>query len=678
MSRGSGMGIATPDMVSDFMQAERSAVEAAKYQQKPELDSLASHVMRGYEAAKMYRAEEIDDILLEDLRQISGEYDPQKLKDIAAAGQPAVFMNLTGEKCRGADGWLGEVQNYDNDKSFTLLPTPLPDLPDDAEQMIAAQVDADMQALMAQGQDVSPGFALRYASDMRDEIDSDLLKEAKDRASRMDTLVFDQMIEGDYRTAIKTFRHNVIWSPVGYIKGPVFRRVPVLRYSKNPFGATQARIEKVIKPTFEAPSPFDIYPSRGAVEVDDGELYERIRLAPSKLEGMKGVPGWNGEAIDAILAKYDSAGGTGAQAGGEVITTDSERQRLEHKGTQPDLRDLIEGVEYWGSVTGRMLKEKGVMSDNEGKPLADLGMYESNVILLGGLVVYSALNPDMLGKRPYAKTSWYKKPGSWFGSGVPRLMREVQQVVNATVRSLCFNMAQASGFQTILNDITRIPNGEVVTEAFAGKMWQFLKPNPGDQTKPIEFWQPNPMAETLLNVYKHFKSEAETITGIPAYSYGNDQSGNSSRTLGGLNILMSNSARGIKMVLSNIDQDVTRRIVEKLFTFNMIYSDREDIKGDVTIQCAGALAMILNEQNAQKIMQILQSSANPMDEQVIGPEERGVMYRELVKATGLQKNSAVKTDDVIRDEVNARRQQEQQMAMAQEAGQGDGSQAMTA
>jgi archaeosine-15-forming tRNA-guanine transglycosylase len=119
------------------------------------------------------------------------------------------------------------------------------------------------------------------------------------------------------------------------------------------------------------------------------------------------------------------------------------------------------------------------------------------------------------------------------------------------------------------------------------------------------------------------------------------------------------------MVLSNIDKDIYRPVVEALRDFNMEFSDDESIKGDSLVQVSGALSQIVNEQNTQRIMQLLQTTANPLDAQVVGPEERAVMLREVAKITGLPKDSVVKSDDEIKAAKETQQAEEQQALIAQ-------------
>jgi hypothetical protein len=630
------------------------------------MDALASHVIRAFDENKRFRAESIDRLMLEDFRQLNGEYDPEKEADIKRGGQPLIFIPATGEKVRGALAWIMDVINFDNGKPFSLDPSPMPDLSPEDEGRIREQALIDIDAYREAGNPISESVAFQYAALLRDRVDNALLELARDRAKKMESRLYDQMVEGNWHPAFRDFAYNLVWAPAAFIKGPIMRRVSVPKYVQGPFGWYN-KSESVIKPTFSTPSPFDMYPSREAVNIDDGELCERINLSPAALQGFKGVPGYQDAAIDKILSA-----GIPSTYVGDPANTDSERNRLEGKGSLIDKRDFMDGVEYWGSVSGKLLKEKGVTEDATGAPLADLGQYESNVIVVGDLVIYANVNPEISGNRPYAKACWFNKPGSFWGSGVPRLMRELQQVMNAIVRSLCYNMGQAAGFQTIINDMNRIAPGEKVTEAFVGKVWQFLKSTYGGNVseKPVDFWQPAMIAPALLSTYEFFEPKCDTITGVPRYSMGNDTNGNSSRTLGGLSILMSNAARGIKLVLANIDTDIYRRVVQKMFDNEMLYGKDESIKGDVVIQCSGALSQIVNEQNSQKLLAFLQATANPIDAGAVSLVERGNVLREFAKSLNLPKDAAVKSSDAIKAVLAQQEQAAQAEQMSQQAGQG--------
>jgi hypothetical protein len=81
--------------------------------------------------------------------------------------------------------------------------------------------------------------------------------------------------------------------------------------------------------------------------------------------------------------------------------------------------ELIEGIEFWGPVSGHMLKEWG-MEDVE-----DYKEYEVNVWLVGNHIVKAVHNMDPLKRRPYSKASWEAIPGAFWGLALPEMMRDV-------------------------------------------------------------------------------------------------------------------------------------------------------------------------------------------------------------------------------------------------------------
>jgi hypothetical protein len=63
--------------------------------------------------------------------------------------------------------------------------------------------------------------------------------------------------------------------------------------------------------------------------------------------------------------------------------------------------DMFDALEFWGKVSGRMLREWGL--DEEEVP-DEAREYDANVWLIGNYVVKAVLNYDPLGEKPYAKT----------------------------------------------------------------------------------------------------------------------------------------------------------------------------------------------------------------------------------------------------------------------------------
>jgi len=641
-SVGSGLlTILNNEQLDKREEAEKKRLaDATKKQGEDEIIGLVAHINAVWDRNSQYRQESgIDERLIQALRQRENVYDPEKLSAIQAHGGSEAFMGVTGLKCRAGEAWLLDILSSLHDKSWTLQPTPIPDLPPDIQQGIVETTLIEVQQyVQATGLTVTPEQIRDYAAKVRDEIDDNVMAEAKDRAKRMEKKIHDQQIEGKFKSSFDDFITNLVTFPSAFIKGPIIRKKPKLSYDIQD-GKTVVVVKDEITMEFETPSPFDMYPSRGAVDVNDGDLIELLNFSRKNLLDMKGSPHWDDETIDLVLSEY---GEGGHQTSSPL---DSERSILEDKGSDLNKENLISGFDYWGSVMGRTLLKEGITEDLEGNPIEPLNEYQINAIQIGKYLVYRDFNLDPLGERPYSKESWDKKPGSYWGRGVPELMRDIQGACNASARAIINNEAVGSGPQVIYNDVNRLATGEVITEVYPFKIHQFTGGH-NSQIKPIEFYMPETNAAELLTVFKHFANMADDYTGIPAYAHGNDNVGGAGRTASGLSMLMSNAARGMKMVIGRVDANVINDVIYRQFVWNMMYEPDESIKGDIEIHARGTLAQIIKEQMTTRRLEFLNVTNNDTDHRLMGDEGRRVVLAEASSSLDLP-TPAVKTKEEV-------------------------------
>jgi len=207
----------------------------------------------------------------------------------------------------------------------------------------------------------------------------------------------------------------------------------------------------------------------------------------------------------------------------------------------------------------------------------------------------------------------------------------------------------------------RFADGEQSMELFPWKIWQ-LKSDPTQGTNPgIGFFQPDDRSTTLLGVYEKFKNEADDTTGIPRYTYGNEQVGGAGNTLGGLSILMNNAAKGLRRAISNIDLNAIGPTVNDAFVNEMVYNHDETIKGDCVVMPRGAAAILVRESAQQRMIQFLGMTANPVDAQIIGAKYRAALLRETAATLQLPIDDVVPSDE----ELAAQMEQQAQAAQAQ-------------
>lgn len=607
---------------------------------------------------------EIEEELLACLRQRRGEYSPRELQVIEqSGGANAIYMMLTATKQRAAASWLQDVLLPGEQLPWGLEATPVPELPPDVtnevrrQVMMAAQKEmaAAQKAKQDQGQaQQQPQQAQEQGQpqeqqaptqadveqrieDMISEVKDELEKRTRKANERMTEKINDKFEEGGFREAVEQFIEDFTTYPTAILKGPVYRRGPRIEWMAGwqPMQTWETKMH------FKRVSPFDIYPSPHAETAQDGEFIERVRYAHNELYDMIGVPGYDEDAIRRVLTDHRS---------GRLIHwlwIDSERDKLENKDSWwRSAPGVIDGLHYWGMATGLTLMQWGV--EGEVDPVKQ---YPIEAILIGTEVVRCEINDDPLGRRPYQAASYQRVPGAFWGDGLPYLMRDTQAMVNSVARSLADNLAIASGPQVMINT-SALSDGEELTNLYPWKIWQYsVEPGQlGSGQRPVDFFQPTANASELLAVYERFERMADDETAIPRYTYGNERVGGAGSTASGLSMLFDATAKGIRKAIGHIDAGVMRPLVEKIWMDLMRYDPDKTIKADCKVVARGAAALLIKEQAQMRRQEFLNSTANPVDMQIIGMEGRAAILRENVKSLDLP------VDDIVpkREEIERR------------------------
>ncbi len=607
------------------------------------ISSLAHYVLRCYEEAKTAKSD-ITERLLRCERQRRGEYDPDKLAGIRDTGGSDIFMMLTDIKCRASESWIKDVMFSSGEKSWSLTPTAEPEVPVYYEQEIVDTVVSEAENVQMAGQQVNPKAVEIRLDEIYTEVQEKIKAQAKESALAMEKRMMDKMQQSGYQNMLSEVIYDFVTFPCAIIKAPIIRKKKFLNWSDS----FDPEVSEEIIEDFERVSPYDIFPSPNAVTPQDGYIIQRHQFTRKDLELLIDMPSFNKEVIQQVLMQY---GNTGLR---EMIQSDSERSLLEGRNNTLIGTELIEGIEFWGNVSGHMLREYG-MTDVE-----DYKEYEVNVWIVGSEVIKCAMNTDPLHRRPYSKCSFEQIPNAFWGVGLPEIMRDVQVMCNGSARALANNMALASAPQVDVS-VDRLPEGEDLTKMYPWKIWQTTSDRTGGGQPAIKFYQPNMNAETLLNVYQYFQKIADEVTGVPNYIYGSSAVSGAGRTASGLSMLMENASKGIKQAILNIDQAVGD-VLQRLYDHIMIYDDDPTIKGDCKIIASGIIKTLLKESVQQRRNEFLQLTSNPVDLQIMGQTGRAELLREIAKVLNMDVDKLVPDPDTIK----AQEQMQQLMAMQQQ------------
>ena len=632
----------------------------------PALDSaLASHVKQAWQRNKLSK-QRVDLKLLDCLRARRGIYSPAALSQMQNSGGNLVFVDLTETKCRAASAWIREIVLPVGEQPWGVDPTPIPELPMPLKQAVVRKALEQANQVMTQVSEADGGvmdptefkdLALDLTEKLRDEAETMLQRKAKDRAKRMERQIADRLTQGGYAKAMDGFVEDFVTYPAAILKGPVYTRKRELEWGAN----FEPKVSDNPRQTWFRVSPFDCYPAPASRDPQQGDFIERVRFRREELYDLKGLPGYKDDQIDDALLDYSNGHLEG------WLWTEAERQRLEQETLYMWLSPpgVIDALNYWGGVPGWKLMSWGVTSV-DGKPLEETRDYECNVLICGRYVLYAAINPDPLNKRPYHRACYDEIPGAFWGRSIPDLCSTSQKMCNSLASALADNLSISSGPQVWVHG-DRLADGEQTLEMFPWKIWQ-LKSDAQQGVNPgIGFFQPMSNADSLMATFDKWEMKADDATGIPRYTYGNEHIGGAGDTASGLSMLMNSAAKGLRRGISNIDANVIGPTIEMTFINEMLYNPDDSIKGDCVPVPRGAAAILIRESAQQRRMQFLNMTANPIDQQLVGGKYRLALLRETASAMELPVDEVVPSDDAYEQQQAqaAQSAQEQQQGMMQ-------------
>lgn len=630
------------DQLAAQEQAEQRALE--ERQNQPVIIGLVGYLRECWNAAQTAK-NPIETKMLKALRQRNGEYEPDKLTAIRQQGGSEIYMMITEVKCRAAESWLRDILLDTGMPPWDLSATPIPELSPaqerEIQQLLAQRV---LSIVQIDGRAPSPTEVAEMRELAAQEYRFAIMQAAQSKADKMARKISDQFAQGGWEGAFNDFITDLVTYPAAFVKGPIVRRQRALGWKTLPSGQTVVDPIERLAPEYERVDPFRIYPEPGIANINEGYLFQHHPLTRMDLADLIGVPGYDEAAIRKVL----EIGNGQSWMKVDVELTKNEQERKFYSYMRPT--EVFDTLEFWGKVSGRMLLEWGMSAEDITDPDKE---YDANVWVCGNYVIKAVLNFDPLGQKPYAKSSFIKCPGAFWGKGIPEIIEDIQNVCNAAARALVNNMGIASGPQVEVN-LERIPPNEDITQLAPWKIWQVVNDPVGSSAPAVRFTQPDSRAAELMGVYEKFSRLADDHSGIPAYIYGDTDVQGAGRTSSGLSMLMGAAGKSIRQVVMHIDMDIVKPVVERQFVYNMRYDEDESIKGDVEVVAKGAINLATKETVNVRRIEFLNSTANEYDMQIMGLDGRAAVLREVSK--GLQ----MPVDDIVpsreKAAANARRQ----------------------
>lgn len=632
-------------------QAEDAAIKASQAIETPQ--GLAGHIRTQFDMMQRHRntTSGWSHRLLSALRVFNGEYDPEKLAQIKQFGGSEIYARLVAMKCRGASSLLRDVY-LSPDRPWGLAPPDDPDVPEDIINSIRQLVQSELTTFSQEGQQID----LVQIRERTMQLMEAARKAAKKKASQQARVAEDKIDEilknGGFYKALAEFLVDLPLFPFACLKGPVVRIVPTVVWVKG-----KAQPQQKPRLFWERKSPFDIWWTPGVADIENAEVIERSRITRAELNDLLDLPGYNTDAIRAVLDEYGSGG-----LSDNWDSTDAERADQESRENPLLNRSgLISCLEYHGNVQGRMLLEWGMEKEKVPDELRD---YFVQAWLIGRHVIKVQLSPSPRKRHPYFITSFEKVPGTPVGNALPDILADIADAGNATLRALINNMSIASGPQVVVNTDRTAPGADV-DSLFPWKRWHVAQnPMPGSNgsEKPVDFFQPQSNAQELLAVYNSFVTMADELSAIPRYMSGSNPGGGAGRTASGLAMLMGNASKILQTVAANVDRDVIEPLLLMLFDMLMLTDTSGLLTGQEQVRVLGVSVAVQKETQRARQLEFLTATANPVDMQIIGPKGRAEVLRSVAGTIGMDGAAIVPTADEM----------EQMQRQAAQAAQGQG------
>lgn len=650
-------GLVAFQTIDEIQEQERKTFSGQPSQSDPVITGLAGHIGMVWQHNRNAKAT-IQQRMIENVRQRKGEYDAVTLQRIKQFGGSDAFIKLTDIKCKAVEGWLKDVMLPAGERPWGIDPTPVSDIRPEDEDMIVQQMLQEYQVLISQ-QGLPPEQAIQAMPDLAEKLRKEQFERVQDvaqkDASESELLVDDVLKEAGFYKALRSVIKDIPTYPAVFLEGPIVENEVQLEWAGSEQGAVPTVVTKPKRKYYRI-SPFDVYPSPGAITCEDGDLIIKKRFTRADLTRFKGVEGFDEAAIDEVLDSFRS---------GYIDWTALDSQRadiMNNYQRQQNNIGTIDALKYFGSVQGLLLLQWGMAPEEITDPFAE---YEIIAYMINHIVISARINPHPLKKRGIFSTSYCKNNESIWGDCVVDVLRDLQKICNGAVRALVNNMGMCAGPMSWSN-IDAFEPGENPADIYPLKHWKF-RTQDLQHGVPMGFFQAESNAEELIGVYKYFFEQASEITGIPSYMYGSPKVGGAGTTASGLSMLMEAAGKAMKDVVGSIDEDVIVPVVEETWIHIMLY-EPEKARGDIRIIPRASDYLVQKETLQVRRQEFLAATNNPTDMQIIGVSGRAELLREVAGSLKMRKNKIVPDAEGLEAQVEQQKMMQLAQTVAQALG----------
>mgnify|MGYP007086565773 CR=1 FL=1 len=459
-----------------------------------------------------------------------------------------------------------------------------------------------------------------------------------DRCYLMEKEIETQLSQAKYALNSRKSMTDRVKLGTGVLKGPVNTGRRAVEYVK----AGDTWITKVIErksPSIVTVPLWRFYPDMSVTDFSEAEdaieVHSMTTLALSQLIDHSG---FDGEAIKRVINGDDS------DPVGRVKPSDYNDKYvgLDADGWRRNpylYRNRYLVFEYHGPVTYDEINKLGIIPDYESPTME----YYGEVWVCQGEVIRLELeNIEGFYETPYSVSTWKNDPASLFGFGHPLLLADPQRVITQSYHMILDNASLTSGpqvamhkkyIQPIDGDWTISPN----------KVW-WLTDSTSSVESAIKFFYPTNVIGHIMPVLNLARQFAEEESATSSVSAGLPSPELGDTATGGL-LMRQASTTLLDFLAEEWDDQVTEKVIRRMYAWNMQYNPKEEIKGNYIIDVKSS-SEYKNKQLYIRDLERLQmeTSQNPALAAIINTDE---LAKARLRLMSLPSNRIVKTDEEI-------------------------------
>lgn len=634
--------------------------------------------MESEASRRVGRMRDIHNRALEDLRQYHGYYDHTTAGNLTKRGKSKLFINMTRPKTDAMSAKLQSTLFPTDDANWSIAPTPVPELTDEAEaaqdalrkleeKAEAKKKEVELQRAEQEG-GVDPELIaeIERLENAAEVVDAELTRmtkitdEARKRAELMAKEIEDQLVECQYQAVCRDQIEDACKIGTGVIKGPVTGDTvrkgwkPQTDEEGNPTNVYALETSSGDTPAFRYVDFWSFFPDPDARTIQESEgVYERHLYNTKKLRNLAKMKGFDKNAIRRLLKNKPTMSAPSYLA---------DLRSISSSGTQQS-GELYHVWEYSGCLDAEDMQALALgMGDDElANEYAEIDpLTEINAVIwfCQGEVLKFSVYPYDSGECMYSVFNLFKDEASIFGYGIPWVMRDPQRSLNAAWRAMMDNAAATSGPQIIVaKGIVSPVNGSWNFEG--NKFWEYNEGVPQNHKAFDAFNVPSIQAEMggIIRISMEF---IDLMTSMPAIAQGEQGTG-VTKTAQGMALLMNSANVVYGRFIKSYDDDVTTPNIRRAYDWNMQFNSKEEIKGDYNVDARGSSTLLVREMQAQNLMILaVQIGAHPKYAHMFKDRD---LLKKLLQAHMIHADEILLSDDeieavVAKAEAQAAQQQE--------------------